>query len=151
MWGELHTSLEGATTIHFIDTGGQPQFQEILPALLNSHFISMLLFKFHEKLKQRYEVEYVSQDGTQSEPYTASCTVEDVLFQILAMVACYGSDMTDAIHCSSVALLVGTQKDRATEADVQTAEESLKEKVENAEYFEKNMVHYSSLDQLVFH
>ena len=83
-------------------------------------------------------------------PYTASCTVEDVLFQSLATVACYGLDTTDPTQSGSVALLVGTHKDLATEADVQAAEEALKEKVENAEYFEKNMVHYSSPDQLVF-
>ena len=50
-WNKLHASLEDATTVHFIDTGGQPEFQEILPALLSGHSISMLLFKLHEKLK----------------------------------------------------------------------------------------------------
>ena len=94
-WDKLHASLEDATVVHFIDTGGQPEFQEILPALLSGHSISILLFKLHEKLKQRYQVEYVSRDGTKSEPYTASCTVEDVLFQSLATVACYGSETTD--------------------------------------------------------
>ena len=146
----MHTSLEDSTTIHFIDAGGQPEFQEILPALLSGHSISILLFKLHEKLKQRYQVEYVSADGTKSVPYTASCTVEDVLFQSLATVACYGVDTTDPTQSGSVALLVGTHKDLATEDDVQAAEESLKEKVENAEYFEKNMVHYPFPGQLVF-
>ena len=149
-WDKLHTSLEDSTTIHFIDTGGQPEFQEILPALLSGHSISMLLFKLHETLKQRYQVEYVSADGTKSVPYTASCTVEDVLFQSLATVACYGSDTTDPTQFGSVALLVGTHKDRATEDDIQAAERSLKEKVESAEYFEKNMVHYPFPSTLIF-
>ena len=149
-WDKLHCSLEDATTIHFIDTGGQSEFQEVLPALLSGHSISMLLFKLHEKLKQRYQVEYVSQDGTKSQPYTASCTVEDVLFQSLATVACYGSDTTDPTQFGSVALLVGTHKDRATEDDIQAAEKSLKEKVESAEYFEKNMVHYPFPSTVIF-
>ena len=149
-WDKLHTSLEDTTTIHFIDTGGQPEFQEILPALLSGHSISMLLFKLHEDLKQRYQVKYVSGDGTKSEPYIASCTVEDVLFQSLATVACYGSDMTDPTQSGSVALLVGTHKDLATEADIQAAEELLKKKVENAAYFEKDMVHYPFPGRLVF-
>ena len=149
-WDKLHASLEDATTVHFIDTGGQPEFQEILPALLSGHSISMLLFKLHEKLKLRYQVEYVSQDGTKSQPYTASCTVEDVLFQSLATVACYGSDTTDPTLCGSVALLVGTHKDRATKDDIQAAERSLKEKVESAEYFDKNMVHYPFPSTLIF-
>ena len=151
-WEKLHTSLEDATTIHFIDTGGQPEFQEILPALLSGHSISMLLFKLHEKLKQRYQVEYVSRDGTTSEPYMATYTVEEVIFQSLATVACYGSDMTkaDPIHSGSVALLVGTHKDLASEDDIQAAEESLKEKIENAQYFEKSIVHYPFPGKLIF-
>ena len=151
-WDKLHASLEDATTIHFIDTGGQPEFQEILPALLSGHSISMLLFKLHEELKQRYRVEYVSGDGTKSDPYTASCTVEEVLFQSLATVACYGSDTTEAdpTHSGSVALLVGTHKDLATEDDIQAAEESLKKNVESAQYFKKNMVHYPFPGKLIF-
>lgn len=95
-----------ATTIHFIDTGGHPEFQEVLSALLSGHSISMFLFKLHEKLKQRYQVQYASGDGTKSDPYVTSYTVEEVLFQSLATVACYGSDMTkaDPIHSGSVAL-----------------------------------------------
>ena len=151
-WNQMHTSLEDATTIHFIDTGGQPEFQEILPALLSGHSISMFLFKLHEKLKQRYQVEYVSGDGTKSEPYVTSYTVEEVLFQSLATVACHGCDMTkaDPIHSGSVALLVGTHKDLASEDDIQAAEESLKEKIENSQYFEKNMVHYPFPGKLIF-
>ena len=151
-WEKLHTSLEDATTIHFIDTGGQPEFQEILPALLSGHSISMLLFKLHEKLKKRHQVKYVSRDGTTSEPYMTTYTVEEVIFQSLATVACYGSDMTkaDPIHSGSVALLVGTHKDLASEDDIQAAEESLKEKIENAQYFEKNIVHYPFPGKLIF-
>ena len=151
-WEKLHTSLEDATTIHFIDTGGQPEFQELLPALLSGHSISMLLFKLHEKLNKRYQVEYVSGDGTTSEPYITTYTVKEVIFQSLATVACYGSDMTkaDPIHSGSVALLVGTHKDLASENDIQAAEESLKEKVENAQYFEKSIVHYPFPGKLIF-
>ena len=150
-WNKLHTALEDATIIHFIDTGGQPEFQEVLPALLSCSCISMLVFKLHEELKQRYQVEYVSIDGTKSEPYMTSYTVEDVLLQSLATVACYGSDTTkpDPTHSSSGALVVGTHSDLATEDNIQAAEESLKEKVENAEYFEKNMVQYPFPGQLI--
>ena len=150
-WNTLHTSLEDATIIHFIDTGGQPEFQEILPALLSGSCISMLLFKLHEQLKQRYQVEYVSRDGTKSEPYMTSYTVEDVLFQSLATVACYGSETTkpDPTHSGSVALVVGTHSDLATEYQLLAAENSLKKKVENAQYFEKDMVHYTFPGQLI--
>ena len=80
-----------------------------------------------------------------------SYTVEDILLQSLAIVACYGSDMTkpDPTHSGSVALVVGSHSDLATEDNIKAAEESLKEKVENAEYFEKNMVQYPFPGQLI--
>ena len=150
-WSKLHTSLEDATIIHFIDTGGQPEFQEILPALLSGSCISMFLFKLHKELKQRYLVEYVSGDGKNAEPYMTSYSVEDVLFQSLATVACYGSETTkaDPTHSGSVALVVGTHSDLASEDKIQAAEKSLKEKIENAQYFEKDMVHYPFPGQLI--
>jgi len=151
-WNKLNTSLEDATTIRFIDAGGQPEFQEILPALLSGHSISIFLFKLHEELKQRYQVEYVIEDCTKSEPYMTSYTVEEVLFQSLATVACYGSGTTntDPTHHNSVALLVGTYKDLATEDGIKAAEESLKQKVESAEYFKRDMIHYPFPGQLIF-
>ena len=150
-WHKLHTSLEDATIIHFIDTGGQPEFQEILPALLSGPCVSMLLFKLNEQLKQRYPVEYVSRDGRKTEAYITSYSAEDVLFQSLATVACYGSDTTkaDPTHSGSVALVVGTHSDLATDDNIKEAEESLKEKVENTQYFKKDMVHYPFPGQLI--
>ena len=147
-WGKLRSSLEDATTIHFIDTGGQPEFQEILPALFSGPSITMLMFKLNNALQERYQVEYVTADGRKSESYTTSYTIEEVLFQSLATVACYGSE-EDPTHSGSVALFVGTHQDKATDDDIQAAEESLKEKVEKAQYFEKNMVHYPSPGQLI--
>ena len=112
----------------------------------------MFLFKLHEELKQRYQVEYVSEDCTKSEHYMTTSTVEDVLFQSLATIACYGSctTNTDLTHPSSVALLVGTRKDLATADGIEAAEESLKQKIENAEYFKRDMIHYPFPGQLIF-
>ena len=82
----------------------------------------------------------------------SSYTVEEVLFQSLATVACYGSGTTntDPTHHNSVALLVGTYKDLATEDGIKAAEESLKQKVESAEYFKRDMIHYPFPGQLIF-
>ena len=49
--------------IHFIDSGGQPQFLEILPAFIRNISLLLLLVKLSEELSDTPTVEYFSPDG----------------------------------------------------------------------------------------
>ena len=56
------------TVLHIIDTGGQPEFHEILPALITGPAINLLVFKLTEDLRSRYEIIYRTSTGD-SKPY----------------------------------------------------------------------------------
>ena len=49
--------------MHFIDSGGQPQFLEILPAFIRNISLLLLLVKLSEELSDTPTVEYFSPDG----------------------------------------------------------------------------------------
>ena len=49
--------------MHFIDSGGQPQFLEILPAFIRNVSLLLLLVKLSEELCDTPTVEYFSPDG----------------------------------------------------------------------------------------
>ena len=49
--------------MHFIDSGGQPQFLEILPAFIRNVSLLLLLVKLSEELSDTPTVEYFSPDG----------------------------------------------------------------------------------------
>ena len=49
--------------MHFIDSGGQPQFLEILPAFIRNISLLLLLVKLSEELCDTPTVEYFSPDG----------------------------------------------------------------------------------------
>ena len=49
--------------MHFIDSGGQPQFLEILPAFIRNISLLLLLVKLSEELSDTPSVEYFSPDG----------------------------------------------------------------------------------------
>ena len=49
--------------MHFIDSGGQPQFLEILPAFIRNVSLLILLVKLSEELSDTSTVEYYSPDG----------------------------------------------------------------------------------------
>uniref|UniRef100_A0A1X7T9J7 Uncharacterized protein n=1 Tax=Amphimedon queenslandica TaxID=400682 RepID=A0A1X7T9J7_AMPQE len=73
--------------LHIIDTGGQPEFHEILPALITGPAINLLVFKLTEDLRSRYEIIYRTSTGD-SKPYETSLTHEEVIFRSLASIAC---------------------------------------------------------------
>ena len=49
--------------MHFIDSGGQPQFLEILPAFIRNVSLLLLLVKLSEELSDTPTMEYFSPDG----------------------------------------------------------------------------------------
>ena len=150
-WGVLHNLLEGSTTVHLTDTGGQPEFHEILPALISGPVITLLVFKLNENLREKCQVRYISAEGRKMEEYDTSYTTKDVIFQSLAATACFGSQVSSSYSCSSqsVALFVGTHKDKASHDDITTANELLREKIENTKHFDSNMIQYPNPGQVV--
>ena len=81
---ELRT-LEEETTIYVMDTGGQPEFHEVLPHVLKGPALHLVLFSLEEDkatgkdcLDRCFNVEYVSQDLKSAIPYESACPVSEV-------------------------------------------------------------------------
>ena len=152
-WGEVEAFLKDSLTIYFTDTGGQPEFQEVLPALISGPSLFFLVFKLIDNLNQRYRVQFVSSSQT-SRPYESSFTVKEVLFQSLASIAStcsyasYTSKKMVAIQPQVV--LVATHKDQASEAQIRAIQQELKETLEKTEYYRQNILVFASEDEPVF-
>ena len=78
-------------TLYFRDCGGQPEFHEVLPALVSYSTLFLLMFNLSEDLKKRYEVTYKASKTETSDPYKSSFTVKDLLFQCLASISSIGN------------------------------------------------------------
>ena len=109
--------LENSLTIHFTDTGGQPEFQEIIPMLVAGPSLFLLVFSLATKLDHTYEVRYDA-DDEELEPYRSSFTVETVMLQCLASIACIGTQRKELDGKVKVirpkVLFIGTQLDLLT-------------------------------------
>ena len=77
-------------TIYFRDCGGQPEFHEVLPALVPHSTLFFLVFNLSEPLKTQYKVTYKTSNGKVSHPYVSSFTVKQVLLQCLASISSLG-------------------------------------------------------------
>ena len=146
------------TMLHIIDTGGQPEFHEILPALITGPAINLLVFKLTEDLRSRYEIVYRTSAGD-SKPYETSLTHEEVIFRSLASIAClrqntigWSFDETPIEDNSEpVAFLIATHRDKVDENKVSEVNEQLKTKIKkSSDLFNDNLVQFSKEEQVIF-
>ena len=76
--------------MYFQDCGGQPEFHEVLPALVSHSTLFFFVFNLTGGLDNRYNVTYKASDGTVSVPYESSFTVKEALLQCLASISSIG-------------------------------------------------------------
>ena len=152
-WGEIEAFIKDSLTIYFTDTGGQPEFQEVLPALISGPALFFLVFKLIDDLNQRYQVQFVS-SSKKSRPYVSSFTVKETLLQSLASIAstCSYASYTskEMVAIKPQVVLVATHKDQASEAQIRAIQQELKETLEKTEYYRQNILVFASEDEPVF-
>ena len=147
----IQALLEGCFTIYLTDSGGQPEFQELLAALIGPS-VFFLVFDLTSDLNDKYVVKYV-RPGSKSQPYVSSFTMKEVLLQSLASIACtcthvrQGHDEMKPIAPKVV--LVGTHKDIASPEQIEAIQQEMKQMLEETDYHRQNMIVYASRDEPV--
>ena len=98
--------------VYLTDTGGQIEFQELLPQLVSGPTVFFLVFPLDKKLEEQFKVEYVYHDGKRSEPYTSAFTMQDAPFQSLASIASMGSNEAQAFFVEHIKMRFPMRKSR---------------------------------------
>ena len=118
--------------VHFIDSGGQQQFLEILPCLIRNIGLLMLVFKLSEKLSERTVVEYWDPNGGH---YLGQFSIStEKLLAYTAQLSHYHQPKINLPHVQNPSdprlkmVVVGTFKDQEDQC-----EESRQEKNERLE------------------
>ena len=118
--------------VHFIDSGGQQQFLEILPCLTRNIGLLMLVFKLSEKLSERTVVEYWDPNGGHYLGQFSMST--EKLLAYTAQLSCYHQPKINLPHVQNPSdprlkmVVVGTFKDQEDQC-----KESRQEKNERLE------------------
>ena len=79
--------------MHFIDSGGQPQFLEILPAFIRNISLLLLLVKLSEELSDTPTVEYFSPDGKSYQLGVFPLSNEQLLLQAAQLLLFHQSQI----------------------------------------------------------
>ena len=127
-WIAATKRLENQCTIYFTDTGGQLEFQEVLPAIISGPSIFLLVFNLEHAAKglhEEFPAVYKRGDGHVYEPPPgiSTFTIKDLLLHILASIQSttsyhFKKEGKDRVIEPKV-LLVGTHSDRVTDINVQ--------------------------------
>ena len=126
--------------VYLTDTGGQIEFQELLPLLVSGPSVFFLVFRLDHDLNKRFMVEYVRSTGAASKPYQSNFTVKEALIQSLASIASMGT---------SKVFFVGTHKDKVSEAEIECIDHSLQHMVKSTSLYRKGMVQFASESRML--
>ena len=157
---KLQVLLEGTILMNMVDTGGHPAFLEMLPALTMGPALYLIFFRLNQELKKTYQIQYVSKDSENIPLGDSSYTVEEVIFQALSSIACFGctAPKKDMPNPSHAAMLIGTHKDLLKsdpETKIEGKDKALKDSLQEileTDIFEsdKELLQHARDDQLMF-
>ena len=153
-WSAAHEYLEGACIAYLTDTGGQLEFQELLPALVSGPSVFFLVFRLDQDLNQRFTVEYRHPRKGCTKPYESSYTVIEFLLHTLASIASMGSYVYKGVQKKQVPLkpkvfFVGTHKDKVSKEEIEQIDCDLLQKIKHTDYYKSGIIEFGSEKHLI--
>ena len=159
-------TLKYTALVKMEDTGGQPEFMDMLPALVMGPSLYLIFCKLIDDLKSRYSISYLDPStGESTIPVESTYTVEEMILQALSAVACcrsspdntLGGDISDLNPAAklvqpssnSVAFIVATHKDKVSKEEIKKFDDELKSTITNTSFYKEGLVEFAEEDQLV--
>ena len=154
----LQQHFQKTWSLYLTNTGGQMEFQEVLPLLVSGPSMFFFTFRLDRDLNKPYVIEYDLSDGTSAKPYISTLTTLEGILQTLASVSAMGMFVYQGLQKRRVALrpkvfLVGTHKDRLdtkmANEHIAKVDQQLQEKLRSTSHY-KDLVEFASPTQLIF-
>ena len=155
------------------DTGGQPEFLDMLSALIMGPSLYLLYHRLIDSLDEPFKISYTYPDGKSTDENESTITVEEILFQILASIACFSNpkqegstestpekqpteSISEKYPIRSRALFVGTHLDEITENKKLSEEQkslllsekqkSLQGRIRSTSFYKGNILQFARKD-----
>ena len=154
----LKQHFETTWSLYLTNTGGQMEFQEVLPLLVSGPSVFFFTFRLDRDLYKYYTIEYEMSDGTKSYPYTSTLSTMDGMMQTLASISAMGTFVYSGLHRRDKPLrpkvfFVGTHKDqldsKLADSHIASVDQQLQKIIRSTAYC-KDLVEFASKSQLIF-
>ena len=136
---ELQKFFRGNLIIHFRDTGGQPEFHEVVPALVPHSNLYLLMFNLNEELNTQYNVTYKASEDDITDPYQSSFTVKQTLLQLLASIQSLNHSSQGT---PSNAFIIGTHKDLLVDKEtcINQIQQELEKEIKGTDWYTSDTI-----------
>ena len=154
----LQQHFQKTWSLYLTNTGGQMEFQEVLPLLVSGPSMFFFTFRLDRDLNERYDIEYEHPDGARAKPYTSTLTTMEGILQTLATIAAMGTFVYQGLQKRKLPLrpkvfLVGTHKDKLDSAianeRIASIDQQLQRAIQATSHYE-NLVEFATDTQLIF-
>ena len=117
--------LNESTTIYLIDTGGQPEFHDLLPLLLRGPAFYLMFFSLEESLDGRYTIK-CTYNSPEVKEYVSGHSIKDVLYQMLNSFTYSNIEKEDKCCVQPQAFVIATHLDKVSRGKVKAIDEQLR-------------------------
>ena len=151
----LQQHFEKTWSLYLSNTGGQMEFQEILPLLVSGPCMYFYTFRLDRDLNECYEIHYEFPDGTKSDSYKSSITTIEGIVQSLASIAAMGIFVYRGCQKRKVqlrpkVLFVGTHRDRLNSDLAADIIASIDQNLQKSTAQFSSIIEFASEDQMMF-
>ena len=158
--------IEKTTTLYLMDTGGQPEFHEIMSIILNGPALHLVFFNLSDDLNDPITIQFCQCDGTDAMiTYNSSYTGKQMIYQLLSSLydMYLNKDFSPHSEQATVqgllpnsepaAVLIGTHLDQLKDHEgerktkMEEINNTLEELLSNAEFHKHGFLTYPKTDK----
>ena len=155
----LQKQLTNSWSLYLTNTGGQMEFQELLPLLVSGPSIFFITFQLHIDLSEYFQVEYELPCGESSKCYQSSLSILDSILQTLSTIAAMGTFVYKGLQKKCVPLkpkvfLIGTHKDlldkKSAATIIDRIDAKLQEVIKSTSHYREGIIQFASKSRMIF-
>ena len=155
----LKKHLASTHSIYLTNTGGQMEFQELLPLLVSGPSVFFVTFQLHKGITETFSVVYELPNGQSSKSYQSSLTVLEAILQTLSSIAAMGTYVYKGLQRKAVPLrpkvfIIGTHKDlldqKSAKTKIENIDKHLQEVIKSTSHYREGIIQFASESQMIF-
>ena len=141
--------LQHSLTLYITDTGGQLEFQELLPALTAGPTLFFLVFRLDLDLDKTVSIQFRYPDGHGTEPYQSSFILRETLLHASMGTYLYNKKQEKSILLKPKVIFIGTHRDKVSTEKMRQIDHRLQEMVKATSLYYEGLIEPVSESQLM--
>ena len=128
----LRERLESSWSLYLTNTGGQTEFQELLPLLVCGPSAFFITFPLNQNLHDHYTVYYQFKDSRQKSYRSTTTLIDEILQTLATIVALVCTGFRTSVRLKPKIFFIGTHKDQLPQSRLSEIIKKIDEQLQKA-------------------